>query len=183
VPIDFPQIKAILIIVAIALALGVGIWGPAAYQRSGLRATADQIHKELGTEPDATAQCGNIYSEVIALRREAEGEQNIIPDTDQLAKFQRRFTETLMTHGMTETNKVTQPIRHFADYSVMPVSLDFTGSFTGGYGVLQQIEAMPRLIRIDALKISRPVSNTEGPLQVRLKLSTFVSAKAKAGAL
>ncbi len=160
----------------VLVGFGIGIYLPARYERSKIQTRIDAAKAELGIDPAAAAGLKRYYGQGVALRDEVSGAQRYIPQMEEIASVLRGLTESLGAFETAEPEVVTRQAKDYADYSVVPVSLAFDGRFPAAYGVLDRIESMPRLIRVDRLHFQADARTLEAPMAVRLELSTFYSA-------
>lgn len=177
--IERDQWKFLTVLGVLLLAFGIGIYLPAYYQRSKIHERIDAAKAELGIDPAALAGLNRYHTRVIALREEVSGAQRYVPQVEEIASVLRGLTQSLDAHDTAQPEVLTGAARRFADYSVVPVSLRFEAPFPAAFGVLDRIESMPRLIRIDELHFQADARRLDAPMSVQLELSTFFSTGAE----
>ena len=178
----FSEIKWWVIGAAILCGLTFGLWYPYHRVRVDTQQKIDTARKELGLSPDGSDDWTTLPTNVAMLREQTTGAQKYVPQEDEIAEVLRGLTESLDAHGVRQPEVITKKIKHFEDYSVIPVSLQFTAGFTETYGVLKRLESLPRLIRIDELEVESNSRKRRAPLTVVLELSTFFSKVSDGGA-
>ncbi len=164
--------RVLMVVAAVGLVCGLGVYLPARHTRAGLEARAEQARQEIGYDASKTS-LRELHDQVAELRLGSHETQRYVPRTDELAEVLRGLTESLQAFGATVHEVVVGDIRHHRDYSTIPMKLRFDGSFPGAYGVLKQIEAMNRLIRVERLSLDTSVSDASSPVRVDLELTTF----------
>lgn len=173
--IERDQWKFVAVLSVLLMGFGIGIYLPAHYQRAKIQKRIDIAKAELGLDPAAAANMSRYHTRVVALREEVSGAQRYVPRVEEIASVLRGLTRSLDAYEASQPEVLTREAREYADYSVVPVSLRFDGSFPAAFGVLDRIESMPRLIRIDELHFQADPKHLDAPMSVRLELSTFYS--------
>ena len=174
-PIERDQLKTLAIIVSLGLVFAVVIWLPGHFARQKIQTRITSARHELGIMPDHKAGLSSWYTQVVNLRQTVNGAQKYVPEQDELADVLRGITQAMQDNPVESPELTTRDVTHFANYSVIPVSLQFSAHFPDVFGVLDAIEQMPRLIRIERLDIASNPNDPGQRLSVKLELSTFFS--------
>jgi len=181
VRIEKDQVRALLAGVGLFVLFGGGVLAPLRYQRAQHHARIAAAEHALGIDLKEASGLARLNAEVVELRRVVRGAQQYVPQDDELADVLRGLSEALTSHGIIEREMQTRPTLHHADYSTIPIELQFKGSYPSAHGVLRQIEQMHRLIRIDKLRVRGNQNDALAPLHVELTLSTFIARPLEAG--
>jgi len=168
---EFKRVALLLVLFGV---FGVGLWLPAHNERAALRERITEARHELGMDLSDTDKLPVLHQRVSRLRQTLEGSQRYVPREDELDHLLRDLTSAMQAHHAVEPEVVTRRTRRFSRYSVVPLTLRFRGSFTEAFGVLDRIESMSRLVRIDELSMEpTDEQSADAPLTVTIELSTF----------
>lgn len=163
--------------VAAVLSLGAlfafAVWMPSRAQSDKLEQRITTAKNELGMTAVAKNEFVRLNDEVSALRAVVRGAQRYVPASDEIAEVVRGINEALRNHDVTEQEMIARQAKRYADFSEIPLSVEFDSSFPVVYGALKQIEAMPRLIRVDRLNLMSFPDDPAKPLEVQMQMSTF----------
>lgn len=173
--IERDELRTLAVVLVLFVLFGVGVWLPARQHRADLRQHIEEARDTLGIDLADTHGLASLHQQVIALRQTVRGAQRYVPRQDELDSLLRSLTEAMNAYGVAEQEIVSQRVEHFAHYSVVPMRIDFHGTFPSTFGVLKQIEAMPRLIRIEELELEQAQQSPGEELSVTLQLSAFVA--------
>ncbi|HBS29079.1 MAG TPA: hypothetical protein DEB06_06430 [Phycisphaerales bacterium] len=142
-----------------ALAVGVGI-----VPRLSRRAWLDDEVARLGAElvrptggPEVVAR---LSDDLAQLRSFGEGRMTPIPRDADIAGLVSALSDTLTRHGIDRRDILTRDAKRMEGASGLPVSITVQAPFGKVYDTIADIEAFPRLVRIERLKLSR--SNPPG---------------------
>lgn len=171
--------------VGVVLALGAlfafAVWMPARERSAELDRRISQARDELGMTAVARDELTRLNNRVVELRQVVQGAQRYVPATDEIAQVVRGINEALRKQGVTEQEMIARPSQRFADYSEIPLTVEYQASFPDVFGALQQIESMPRLIRLDRLQLRSFPEAPAQPLEVHMQMTTFYSRQAEGG--
>lgn len=168
-------------IVAITAAFTLGVWLPESRKLAGYQERITQAQEELGPSFLEPALMGERVSEVEALKDELNSSARCVPNRAELASVLRSLTEAVESQGATDQSFQTRETKQYKHYSELPLSLEFEDTFAAAYGVLQQIESLPRLVRVDAINLrvmDRDDAQQSAPvMQASLRLSSFYTGQ------
>ncbi len=167
------QMMTVGAVVALAAIFVFAVWMPSRARSAELDRKIDTAKAELGMTPVAQAELTQLHAQVLALREQVNGAQRYVPRNDEIAEVVRGINESLKSHGVTDQEMVTRRAEAFANYSTIPLSIEYQSSFPVVFGALKEIEKMPRLIRVDRLSVRGDASSAATPLEVQMQLSTF----------
>lgn len=174
---DKEQLRTLIVVLVIALGFALGVWWPQHVKRIQLSAEISRARQELRSDAAAHQDMRQWYSQIMNLREQLNHFPTRNPGEGQLASVLRRLSDALHTAGVDDQEVTTGEVNSAEGLTAIPIQIRFRGSFPAAYRVLQQIESMDALLRVDDLQIHRPTDGREShKLRVQLKLSTFFSA-------
>ncbi|MEM6334058.1 MAG: type 4a pilus biogenesis protein PilO [Planctomycetota bacterium] len=135
----------------------------------------DESSRQLGLTPGATEELSRLYDEVEQMRDELDGSKQRVPAQDEIAQVVRGISEALVLHAADQPVLTTGKTEHYATHSLIPVQVSFNADFLNTYRVLDALQRMPRLIRVDRLTISRDAERGDGNATVELEVAAFFS--------
>ena len=158
-------------------AFGLGVWWP---EQSKMKAYSERItaaEEQLGPNFNQPVAIANRETEIEELREKVDSSSRYVPQQADLASVMRSLTEAVKLRGIDEQAFRTQEVREFKFYSEVPVELELEGGFDSVFSVLEVVETMPRLVRVDALSLrvqpSRNHFRTEPKIKASYRLSSF----------
>jgi Tfp pilus assembly protein PilO len=169
--IDRDEWKVLAALAVIVVAFAIGIWLPARSERAGLHERIEHAENQLA-KARASPDLSTWHEAVSTLRRELQGAQRRVPQDDELSRVLRGITNALNERGVRRQEVVTQEIERLDAYNVIPITVNFQGSFMDAYHVMERVEQMPRLIQVEQLHVKKPNDGAEA-LAVHMELSTF----------
>lgn len=179
--IDKSQWMVIGSIVLMVAVFALGVWLPESRQIAAYQDRIAHAEEELGPSFFEPAMMDERVNEVEALKQELNSSTRYVPNRPELASVLRSLTEAVESQGVSEQSLQTRETRFHRHFSEIPLSLEFEDSFTASYGVLQQIESLPRLVRVDAMNmrvLDRDGSKQLSPvMQTTLRLSSFYTGR------
>lgn len=172
--IERSDLKRLAVFCLAGALFAVAVWLPAHRERDQLHQRIEAARTKLGVDLEQTQHLPDLHERVETLRETLAGEQRYVPQEDELDQLLRDLTEAMNAHAVIDPELVVADTRRLSGYSVVSMRIRFRGSFRATFGVLERIESMSRLVRIDELEMT-PDRQSEGasPLMVTLKLSTF----------
>lgn len=163
---------AAIIAVLIAVFIGAG-YVPQRWATQRYRDQIAEAKLQLGVDLAGSKELAILAAEVDELQRQAGSTSKEVPAESELAELLRGLSGLLQVQGVGDKEVQTRPAVQGVDYSLLPVSLRFSGTFRDTYRFLSEVETMRRLIRVDRLEL-RQGRNTD-TLEVRVELGTFFS--------
>ena len=178
--IERDQMRAMLILGVMTGIFTLGFWLPNHLHEKSLHAQLQSVKHELATnhhDPDKLAMLVRQVSDLKSLTTQS---QKYVPQSDELADLLRQLSVELQRQHVTGQEIQTGSIVDGDEYSVVPITLRFKGSFPAVFGFLKRIESMQRMIRVTKLDFDGDATHINQPLSVRIVLYTFFS-EAQAG--
>ena len=77
----------------------------------------------------------------------------VVDYESDIAGLMKTLSETLNDLGLSERDITTRPVKSHGDAQSLPVTVVLTGPFTSIYDAIARIETIPRLVRVERLRI------------------------------
>ncbi|MEM8737217.1 MAG: type 4a pilus biogenesis protein PilO [Planctomycetota bacterium] len=179
---DYVVVAAVIGLLIVSFV--VGVWLP---ENKKLKQYQERIAAaELAMGPDflAPTALDRQQTEIRQLKQELESTKQSIPDSADLAAVLRSVTGAVEAEGVLGQDFQTSAPRHYQKYSEFPIEIDFRETFNTARAVLERIESLPRLVRVDALsfRMSRPEdgqADAAPQMAVTYRLSSFYTASSE----
>jgi Tfp pilus assembly protein PilO len=123
---------------------------------------------DLGKKLDELQQAITFFESKLPQEKEMD---KILKEVWQMAEANSLQTKTIRT---LKSEKA-------ASFSEQPIQLSLAGDFTGFYSFLLQLEKLPRLTRINEMRLEK-INDRDGEMSAQLTLSIFFEPDAVAGA-
>lgn len=172
-PVDKRDLKWFGIAGAVLAVLLAVLWLPGALERRALDHRIDQAKQTLAGELADVQLLGPLSDQVIRLHTAVDEAPHHVPPRDELDQLLRQLTEAMEAFDLQQQEIVTDRTQRHADHNVSTVRMRFEGGFPATYGVLQQIDAIPRLVRVDRVTFEPASPEVGGPLRVDIQLNAF----------
>ncbi|MEM1381887.1 MAG: type 4a pilus biogenesis protein PilO [Pseudomonadota bacterium] len=174
---DKSQWIVISVIATMTAAFTLGVWLPESRKQAGYQERITQAQEQLGPSFFDPAMVDQRVSEVEALKDELASSARSVPTRPELASVLRSLTQAVESQGVSDQRFQTRENKRYKHYAELPLSMEFEDTFAACYGVLRQVETLPRLVRVDALNLrvlDREHSASAAPvMQASLRLSSF----------
>lgn len=164
-------------IAAMTAAFTLGVWLPENRKIAGYQERITAAQEQLGPSFFEPGMMDERMQEVEKLKEELKSSARYVPEQPELASVLKSLTKAVESQGVSEQRFQTREAKTYKHYTELPLSLEFEDTFASSYGVLQEIEALPRLVRVDALNLR--VLDRDGPdlaaplMQASMRLSSF----------
>jgi len=166
-----------------AVALGVlllvfvgAVIVPTSIRSSRYQARIDQAREELGIGEVDMASLERLRRQVADKRTLVDDTGQNIPDELELARVLRDLSELINAPGVKDQQIITDQTKLYADYSIMPVRMQFSAPFATVFDLLRRIETLQYVVRIDKLDVEAEPDYPSQPLLVNLELNAFFAA-------
>lgn len=171
-------------IAGLSVAFGLGVWLPESRNLASYQERIVAAQEALGPSAFQPAMVDKKLNEVEKLRNELESAERYVPHGPELASVMRSLTQAVEAEGVGGQHFKTMETASYKHYTVMPVELEFEDSFAAAYGVLERIETMPRLVRVESLNLrllDEDNAKTTAPrMQASMRLSGFHTGQQEA---
>ncbi len=178
--IEKDQKRTLATVGILVAAFVVGLWLPHRLQERRLHQQIKAAQKQLGFDRASSQGLGKLARDVIALREVTDQSQKYVPQETELAPLLRQLSTNLQTLDTSDQVMETETSTTGQDYSVIPVTLKFKGSFPSAFGFIKNIESMRRLVRITRLYARSDASKPGEPLTVEIQICAFSSSSEEA---
>jgi len=169
-----------LIAVLVAV-FSLGVWLPESRKLAGYQERIVTAQEQLGPSFFEPAMMDKRMTEVQALKDEISSSARYVPERSELAPVLRALTEAVESRGVDNQRFQARESKHYKHYAELPLSLEFEDTFDVVYGVLQEIESLPRLVRLEAMSLrvlDRDRKQEISPvMQASLRLNSFYTAR------
>ncbi|MEM6459756.1 MAG: type 4a pilus biogenesis protein PilO [Planctomycetota bacterium] len=157
----------------------VGVWLPERKQRAAQQSRIAEAETALGPRDVGPATMARRQRQIDALQTKLSDSERTVPHRPDLAAVLRSLTEAVEAEGVAgQRFELGEPAAH-RHYTEVPIELEFERGFPSAFAVLRRIEALPRLVRVDALNLRLLDDDGEagGPrTAATLRLSSFYTA-------
>jgi len=171
------KIKTAVILGGMVLVFAVIVLVPYGLRDAGLADRIDAARDELGISSVDNEGLARLNQEVKRLQAELDGRGRYVPTRAQIAQVIKEFSGLINEHGVTGQEIVTGKEEYYADYNILPVKIQFRAPFATAYDLVERIEGLSSVVRIDDLSIEAEPDYPRQPLTVNLKLSAFFTTE------
>ncbi len=176
-------VKTLLLFVAL-LAVFVGaVLVPYGLYEAKLNEQIHLAQQELGIGEVDNAGMVRLYKQVQALRDQLGGRGQYIPDEDELSLVLRDLSGLINAPGVSGQEIVTEKSKLYADYNILPIRIQFQAPFATAFDLVERIESLSRVVRVDQLVVEAEPDYPSQPLVVSLDLSAFFASRDREGRL
>ena len=149
--------KSYIVVLAAAATMlggfGLGVWLPENRRAEAMRNRIATAEEKLGPNFNQPTALIERQERLASMREQLASHDRQIPVGDDLASLLRSLAQAIADQGLDKQEVKTGDARHHRHFSEVPVELDLEGDFESIYALLDDIESMPRLTRIDALNL------------------------------
>ena len=171
--IEKDQTRAMIILGVMTGVFALGFWLPNRLLENRLQAELTEVQETLAVDRHDPEKLAVMVRQVSDLKALTQQSQKYVPQSDELADLLRQLSIELERQSVSGQEIQTGKIIHGQEYSVVPITLRFKGSFPAVFGFLQRIESMQRMIRVTKLDFDGDSERVNEPLRVRIELYTF----------
>lgn len=163
--------------VALASVGSLALVVPQAKALARVRQEVRSLESELAKPADGPEVLERLAADLTRLREFGKGRMTPIPEDSDVAGLMRLLSETLDELGLSQRDITTRPPKDYGDATSMPVTVVLNGPFTSIYDAVTRIEAMPRLVRIERLRITSDQPRHADPKSAASDLTGKVRAE------
>lgn len=158
---DMVLLGGLIAVVCAGAAVGVA---PRIRQRAWLGSEIERLEIELARPTGGPEVVSRLAEDLDQLRRFGEGRMTPIPRDADMAGLMGALSAALAQQGIDRRDIVTRDPRAMDGAWALPVSMTMEAPFESVYAALSGIEALPRLVRIERLKVSRNRPDAKGAI-------------------
>lgn len=166
---------------------------PPAAARAKLGREVRSLDTELAKPADGPDVIDRLTNDLGRLRDFGKGRMTPIPTDSNVAGLMRMLGDTLTDLGLNQRDITTRPPKSFGDATSLPVTVVLNGPFTSIHEAVTRIESMPRLVRVERLRITSQseraggttapsAGGTEGVVRAEFSIDAFYSPDAPTSA-
>ena len=162
---------------AVVTVFGGLLWYPTLKERMQYASRQQGAESRLAEINATQAELDRLSVEVAQLRERVAADDFYVPGRPELSPMLRGWTESVERQGIRGQELVTSEFERYAEYSMIPASLDFSAGFDSLFEALRAIETHPRLTAVQSLELrAEPADNAgfdEPVVEVSLELNTY----------
>lgn len=130
---------------------------------SRLGGRTELLRDELSRPASDPELIERLSAELERLRALGASGMTPIPESSDVASLVRELSMLLESIGLREREITTGAPRELAEASAMPMSVMVRGGFPAIAEAVRRIESLPRLVRVQRLRVSRDTGGSSGP--------------------
>ncbi|MEX0777601.1 MAG: type 4a pilus biogenesis protein PilO [Phycisphaeraceae bacterium] len=167
------QVRTLMIFAVLGAVFALGLWLPMHYRGGSLRQRVEEAQRQIAGDRARAASLDELDQEIAQLKAALNNSPGQVPQTGELANLLRRVSNLMHAQDLKEQQVVTQSVTQGQDFSIIPLSLEFKGTFTQVARFVREVETMERLIRVTRLEVRGVNKEPGGPVSVGVDLCTF----------
>ena len=149
------QMRWAIAFVVVTLVMTGGLWWPAQMRISKLKTQIVSAEEELGIVRGRTDGLAQLALEVEKLRIRSSSNNKQIIQQSELSDLLREFSLQIEAAEMTGQGISTGQTEVEEEWVALPVDMTFEGNSVNVFALIQQIESLPWMLRIEGMKIDR----------------------------
>jgi Tfp pilus assembly protein PilO len=165
--------RALVAALLVGTGLVLGLWLPQHARRRQLTAQIEQADQTLRTNSIQGVGLTALSRKAEVLKVEADAAQQRVPPQQRLGDLLRQLSQHANAQHVTGLEVVTKATVAGADYSMIPLVVQFHGPFPAVFGLLRDLEQMPRLVRVSRVDLHGDPAKPGEPLAATIELYTF----------
>ncbi len=177
------KVKTVLVLGLMLGLFAAVVLVPYGMRDAGLKKRSDAARSELGIDHVGNSGLVHLYNDVETRREKLSGTGRHIPDKDGISRVIKDFSGLINAQGVTGQEIQTDQAQYYADYNIQPFQIQFSAPFSTAYDLVERIEQLSSVVRVDRLSIESPKDYPQEPLTVYLQLSAFFATEAAGGDL
>ena len=164
---------------------------PSLRRTAAIEAEVVNLRIEAAKPSDGPEVIAGLTRELEALRSRGETRMTPIPEQSDIAGLMRELSGKLDELGLEKRELVQGTAKRLEEASLVPMSVLIEGPFPKIYNVARYLEGLPRLVRVQRLRLAMPGAGREtidrsGVVHAELMIDVFfeprkVEAQAAAG--
>lgn len=173
--------------IALAALGGGGFIAKPLSERARLGREIISLQAELAKPADDPEALERLTADLQTLRELGKGRLTPIPVESDIAGLMTAISGTLDELGFQQRDITTRPVKSHGDAQSLPVTVALDGPFIRIYEAVSRIESLPRLVRIERLRVSTdPARRTEvhadGSVHGEFSIEAFFTQETKEAA-
>ncbi|MDX2114815.1 MAG: type 4a pilus biogenesis protein PilO [Planctomycetota bacterium] len=164
---------------AVLVFLGVLIFlVPPMRARGAIEREIEGLEVELAKPMDGPETIERLTNDLAALREFGEGRMTPIPEESDVAGLMSSISQTLSTLKIDRRDITTRATKEYEEARAVPLTAALTGPFMNIYEAIGAIESLPRLVRVERLRIATAeedpgAASRSGEVRAELSIEAF----------
>lgn len=142
-----------------------------------LRATMDAKRQDLENLRAATQGIDDLNRKIDEIQKAIEFFESKLPAEKEVDKILQEVWQMAEANALQTRTVKTLRSEAAANYSEQPIQMNLSGDFNGFYAFLLQLEKLPRITRINQMKLEK-IDDQDGEMQAQVTLSIFFEPEA-----
>lgn len=172
------------VIAGLVLVFIFAVWVPESRKLARYQERIEAAELALGPNFNQPAVLATRMQEVEELQARMDSSDRYIAADPDLAELVRSLTEAAKANQVRDQEFSIKTNRDYKQYSEIPVELETRGSFDAVYGLIEAIEMMPRVVRIDGLSlrtVGRGSQRVQPEMEATFRMSGFFTERQEGG--
>ncbi len=177
--IDQDQLRTLLVIVALAAIFAGAGWLPQHNKRGAIIQRITAAQTAIASDEPQSQSLDRLHGEISLLNASLLGTQDRIPSQNEVGSLLRDLSQAMTRQGLDDQQVVAHSVHPGQEFNVVPLTLQFKGGFAGIFGLLREVEAMPRLVRLTRVELTSDPGKG-GEVRASVELCTFFAPRGSA---
>lgn len=165
------QLKTLAVVALMIGAYVLFVYLPGGRQVEAMREQVQQDQQRLAeiqkTDLDA------LRDDLAEEQRKLQQERRDLPTEREVFLVLDGVSGALLDQSIADHQLSQSDPRHYAQYAVQPIDLDFTGGFAEAFTALSAIERLPFPVRVERLELVGSADDADGRVHASARLSAF----------
>lgn len=148
-------------------------------QAAEVRAATAAKRQDLENLQKATAGIDDLNRKIDEFQKAIEFFESKLPAEKEVDKILQEVWQMAEANSLQTRTVKTLRSEAAANYSEQPIQMNLAGDFNGFYAFLLQLEKLPRITRINHMKLEK-IDGSDGDMQAQVTLSIFFEPEATA---
>ena len=160
----------LVILAAIVTAAMLAVYLPQAEELQALRHRMASLRLAMDADAKKASVVPNMVLEVDAMKRRYKGFDRRMPKRKELGGFLREISSILASEQL--SNQLTEPgnPKREALFHTLPIIMKFQGSYLSLASLLERIDGMERLTRVQKLLVTKDRKSEDLNIEVQMNI-------------
>ncbi|MEL7087025.1 MAG: type 4a pilus biogenesis protein PilO [Planctomycetota bacterium] len=171
-------------IAGLLLVFGLGVWLPESRKLSVYQERIEAAELALGPNFNQPAALAARMEEVSELKDKVDSSDRYVAAAPELASLLRSLTKVARANEIDDQEFSTRATRHHRHYSEIPIELNMRSSFAAAYDLLEAVETMPRVVRVDGMSlrlVEEDSAQTKPQMRATYRINGFFTERQEEG--
>lgn len=174
-------VLAVVLVIVVACSMAGLVW-PNVSRVRVLDVEIEHLRRDLSRPMMGPEEVERLAYRINELKRQGEARMTPIPAESDVAGLMTSLSETLDGLGLPSREMTTGQPQELAEASSLPMSVVVSGPFPSIYRVVRHVEALPRLVRVQRLRVTSPRAeqgsvDRSGAVRADLMIEVFYSPR------